>query len=127
MSNHNIEIVDGLYKSFANGDWDRVVETLSDEIVWTQPGTTRLSRVYRGRHEVIEFFLDIAQYGLAVRPIEYFANGGQVLAVVDVELAGERANEVDRFEVRDGRIMAVEHIGDTEMLARALAQPEPVR
>jgi hypothetical protein len=38
-----------------------------------------------------------------------------VVAVVDVEPAGERADEVDRFTVRDGLIAAVEHIGDTEM------------
>jgi len=124
MSTENIATVDALYRAFGSGDWPNLLETLSEDVAWTQPGSTRLSKVHHGRDAVIEFFLDIAQYDLAVRPIEYFADGDKVLAVVDVELAGGRANEVDRFDLRDGRIVAVEHIGDTEMLARALSASE---
>ena len=120
MPTENIATVDALYRAFVSGNWRRL-ETLSADVAWTQPGSTRLSKVHQGREEVIAFFLDIAQYGLAVRPIEYFADGDTVLAVVDVELAGERAKEVDRFDLRDGLIVAVEHIGDTEMLSRALS------
>ncbi|HYO00634.1 MAG TPA: nuclear transport factor 2 family protein [Mycobacterium sp.] len=99
--------------------------TCSEHVEWNQPGTTRLSGVHRGREAVIGFFLDIAQYGLAVHPLEFFAEEDRVVAIVDVELAGERANEVDRFVIRDGLIVAVEHIGDTEMLSRVV-QPAPV-
>ena len=121
MSTENIATVDALYRAFGSGNFPQMLETLSEDVVWTQPGNTRLSKVHHGRVEVVDFFLDIAQYGLTVRPIEYFADGDKVLAVVDVELAGERANEVDRFDLRDGLIVAVEHIGDTEMLSRALS------
>jgi ketosteroid isomerase-like protein len=121
MSLVNIATVDALYQAFESGNWPQVLETLSKDVAWTQPGSTRLSKVHQGREAVIDFFLDIAQYGLTVRPIEYFADGDKVLAVVDVELAGERAKEVDRFVVRDGLIVAVEHVGDTEMLSRALS------
>ena len=88
--------------------------------VWTQPGTTRLSGTHQGRDAVVELFLEIAGYGLVVRPLEDFGDGDRVVAVIDVEPAGERANEVDRFTVRDGLIVAVEHIGDTEMPTRVL-------
>jgi ketosteroid isomerase-like protein len=121
MHEKNIATVQSLYRAFTSGNMDQMLATLSEDVVWTQPGTTRLSKVHHGRDAVIGFFLDIAHYGLAVRPIEYFARNEKVLAVVDVELAGERANEVDRFELRDGMIVAVEHIGDTEMLSRALS------
>lgn len=117
----NIATVDALYEAFERGNWSRMLETLSKDVAWTQPGSTRLSKVHEGREAVIAFFLDIAQYGLTVRPIEYFADGDKVVAVVDVELGGERANEVDRFDLRDGLIVAVEHVGDTEMLSRALS------
>ncbi|KRE27763.1 hypothetical protein ASG82_15475 [Mycobacterium sp. Soil538] len=128
MPVENIETVDTLYRAFRSGDLPRLLATLSEDVTWTQPGSTRLSTVHRGRGAVVGFFLDITQYGLSVQPIEYFADGDKVLAVVDVELAGERANEVDRFVLRDGVIVAVEHIGDTEMLARALhAEPESPR
>jgi predicted SnoaL-like aldol condensation-catalyzing enzyme len=89
-------------------------------------GTTRLSGTPQGRDAVVEFFLEIASYGLVVRPVEYFGDGDRVVAVIDVELAGERANEVDRFTVRDGLIAAVEHIGDTEMLSRVVGNTTPV-
>ncbi|TQJ92773.1 nuclear transport factor 2 family protein [Streptomyces sp. SLBN-31] len=80
-------------------------------------GTTRLSGVHRGRDAVAEFFVGIARYGLSVRPIELFGRGDRVVAVVAVELAGQRANEVDRFTLQDGLIVVVEHTGDTEMLS----------
>lgn len=121
MSIENIATVDALYRAFMSGNWPQLLGTLSKDVAWTQPGSTRLSKVHQGREAVIEFFLDIAQYGLAVLPIEYFSDGDKVLAVVDVELAGERAKEVDRFDLRNGLIVAVEHIGDTEVLSRALS------
>lgn len=121
MQDNNTATVEALYQAFADGNVPKMLATLSEDVVWTQPGTTRLSKVHRGRDAVIGFFLDIAQYGLAVRPVEYFSRNEKVLAVVDVELAGQRANEVDRFDLRNGLIVAVEHIGDTEMLSRALS------
>ncbi|MCV7008077.1 nuclear transport factor 2 family protein [Mycobacterium gordonae] len=121
MPDESIATVESLYQAFASANLPQLLAALSEDVVWTQPGSTRLSQVHRGREAVIGFFFDIAQYGLTVRPIEYFSRDEKVLAVVDVELAGERANEVDRFELRDGLIVAVEHIGDTEMLSRALS------
>ena len=121
MHTDNIATVETLYRAFSSGNWPEALETLAEGVTWSQPGSTRLSGVHRGREAVIDFFLDIAQYDLAIRPIEYFADDDKVLAVVDVELAGERATEVDRFDLRDAVIVAVEHIGDTEMLSRALS------
>lgn len=120
MRTDNIARVEGLYRAFLEGDWPQVLDTFDKGVVWTQPGTTRVSGVHRGRDAVVEFFLDIGAYGLVVRPIEFFGEDDRVLAVVDVELAGERATEVDRFVLKEGRIISVEHIGDTEMLSRAL-------
>ncbi|MFF9819751.1 nuclear transport factor 2 family protein [Streptomyces sp. NPDC014006] len=117
MTLTNVAQVQELYRSFEEGDWARVLGCFSEDVEWTQPGTARLSGVHRGRDAVAEFFVDIARYGLSVRPIELFGQGDRVVAVVAVELAGQRANEVDRFTLQDGRIVAVEHIGDTEMLS----------
>lgn len=122
MRTSNVDRIKDLYQAFEDGDWGRVLALFSPDVVWAQPGTTRLSKKHVGRDAVIEFFLDIAQYGLAIRLLELFDEGDRVIAVVDVELAGERANEVDRFVLRDGLIVEVEHIGDTEMLSRALAR-----
>jgi ketosteroid isomerase-like protein len=122
MQTTNITQIEDLYRAFAEADWTRVVGAFSEDVTWTQPGSTRLSGVHQGRDAVVEFFLDIAQYGLSIRPIEFFGEADRVVAVVDVELAGERANEVDRFVIRDGLIASVEHIGDTEMLSRALLE-----
>lgn len=122
----NIDRIMDLYRAFAEGDWTTVVGSFSEDVEWTQPGTTRLSRTHQGRDAVIAFFVDIGSYGLSVRPIELFGEGDRVVAVVHVELAGERANEVDRFTLRDGVITAVEHIGDTAMLSRVVEGVVPV-
>jgi ketosteroid isomerase-like protein len=117
MTLTNVAQVQELYRSFEEGDWARVLGCFSEDVEWTQSGTTRLSGVHRGRDAVAEFFVDIARYGLSVRPIELFGQGDRVVAVAAVELASQRANEVDRFTLQDGLIVAVEHIGDTEMLS----------
>jgi len=108
----NVAQVQEPYGSFEEGDWARVLGCLSEDVEGKHPGTTRLSGVHRGRDAVPEFFVDIARYGLSVRPIELFGQGDRVVAV---EPAGRRANEVDRLTLQEGLIVAVEHIGDTEM------------
>jgi len=115
MTLTNVAQVQERYRSFEEGDWARVLGCFSEDVEWTQPGTTTLSGVHRGRDAVAEFFVDIARYGLSVRPIELFGQGDRVVAVVAVELAGQRAK--GRFTLQDGLIVAVEHIGDTEMLS----------
>lgn len=117
MTLTNVAQVQELYRSFEEGDRARVLGCFSEDVEWTQPGTTRLSGVHRSRDAVAEFFVDIARHGLSVRPTELFRQGDRVVALVAVELAGQRANEVDRFTLQDGLIVAVEHIGDTHMLS----------
>jgi hypothetical protein len=73
---------------------DAGARRLADDAVWTQPGTTRLSGTHRGRDAVVAFFLEVASYALVVRPLEYFGDGERVVAVVDVELAGERTRSI---------------------------------
>jgi ketosteroid isomerase-like protein len=94
MTLTNVVQVQELYRSFEEGDRARVLGCFSEDVERTQPGTTRLSGVHRGRDAVAEFLVDIARYGLSVRPIELFGQGTRVVAVV-----------------------AVEHIGDTDMLS----------
>lgn len=117
MTQTNVTQVRELYRAFEEGDWAGVLSCFAEDVKWTQPGTTRLSGVHQGRDAVAEFFIDIAGYGLSVRPIELFGQDDRVVAVVAVELAGQQANEVDRFTLEEGLIVAVEHIGDTEMLS----------
>lgn len=75
----------------AASHWTRVLDAFADDVVWTRPGTTRLSSTHQGQDAVVAFFLELASYALVVRPPEYFGDGERVVAVVDVELAGEPA------------------------------------
>ena len=120
MISDNIQQAQAVYDAFGKGDYGTVLEAFAPDIEWTQPGTTSLSGIHRGRDAVAELFLALAARGLVVEPLEFHAAGDQVVAITKVTLAGDSANEVDRFTFRDGVIVAVEHIGDTQMLARAL-------
>jgi len=116
----NLAVASRLYAAFSAGDYGAVLETFSDDIEWTQPGSTSVSGVHRGRDEVSSFFMTLIARGLGVEALDFFANGDRVVALINVELAGLRANEVDVITFKDGSIVAVEHIGDTEMLAKGM-------
>lgn len=120
MDDDNITRAKALYEAFDKGHLAGVVAALSEDVEWTQPGTTELSGVHRGRDSVLAFFGAVASCGLKVVPLEFFGDGDRVVAITNVTFAGEQAHEVDRLVFRDGRVVAVEHIGDTEMLTRGL-------
>jgi len=54
----------------------------------------------------VAFFLEIASYALVVPRSSTSATANGSSPSVDVELSGERANEVDCFTVRDSLIVA---------------------
>lgn len=111
-----------LYNDFAHGNYELVLEAFAPQVVWKQPGDTELSGTHHGTDELAALFLRLASFGLQVELIEYYSHGDRVLAVNSVSFAGEQANEVDRIEFENGKIVAVEHIGDTQMLARVLTR-----
>ena len=122
VTSDNLQRARTVYEAFGAGDFGTVLEAFAPDIEWTQPGTTSLSGIHRGRDAVAELFLALAARGLVVEPLEFHAADDQVVAINKVTLAGDSANEVDRMTFRDGAIVAIEHIGDTQMLARGLGE-----
>ena len=54
----NKQIVRSFYEAGNRGDFDACFELISNDIVWTNIGSTRLSGTYRGKAELLEKLID---------------------------------------------------------------------
>jgi uncharacterized protein len=81
----NVQAVRDIYSAFAQGQIPLIVEHLSDDIVWIQPGATDLpwGGTARGKSEVARFFrnLDGAVDVERFEPRRFFADGEDVVVL----------------------------------------------
>ena len=64
----------------------------------------------------------LLERGRRIDPIEVWqVEPDRVIVLSRVALAGESADEIDIVTIRNEQIVQIEHIGDTQMLARAFA------
>jgi ketosteroid isomerase-like protein len=128
MQDHaNIKVVRRLYDGFEQGDIPAVLAQLSENIVWTMPGTdaSPVSGVFRGRDGVNGFFSKIIEHfdidGFA--PGRFFADGDTVV-VLGTERAAPKGRPlapidwVHVFTIRDGLIAEFREYFDTAEFER---------
>jgi ketosteroid isomerase-like protein len=76
------------YEGRALGDLDQVAQTFAEDIVWHVPGRSRISGIYRGRAEVLQY----------VRERQRLSDGTFEITIHDV-----LANDDHGFVVASGR------------------------
>jgi ketosteroid isomerase-like protein len=128
MDEHpNVKVVKRLYDAFERGDIPAVLAQLSENVVWTMPGTdaSPVSGVFRGRDGVNGFFSKVIEHfdidGFA--PGQTFADGDTVV-VLGTERAAPKGRPpapidwVHVFTVRDGLITDFREYFDTAEFER---------
>lgn len=124
----NVEIVRGLYRSFAERDIDSVRRALDESVDWGQPEALPWGGHYRGPDEVLQFFAAVAEHidGLAVEVDEY-VDGGEV--VVALGWASGRSTQsgnpfrvrlAHAWKFRDRRVTWFYNYVDTAAMAAAI-------
>lgn len=114
----NIEVIKKGYEAFAKGDVETVMNLFDDDIEWVQPGDSAISGVYHGKAELGDFFARLAEKSATATPHRFLADGDMVVALTDVSMGDEHAQDAEVFILRNGRtVRAVVHT-DTALMER---------
>ncbi|MDP1847480.1 MAG: nuclear transport factor 2 family protein [Solirubrobacteraceae bacterium] len=90
MSQSNAELVRSGYEAFAAGDIPAVLAIFADDISWTIPGRSPISRTYTGHDEVLGFFGQLMERSNGTFSLEIhdvLDNGADQVALLVTETA----------------------------------------
>ncbi|HVC84196.1 MAG TPA: nuclear transport factor 2 family protein [Solirubrobacteraceae bacterium] len=129
MGEQSVEVVKGVYASFARGDVPAVLGAFADDIEWHEAEGMPYGGVYRGGDAVVQnVFAPIATdvEGFAVTPEEFIASGDAVAAVVRYTGTGKVTGKpldlpvVHVLDVRDGKVTRFRQFIDTVKFAEVV-------
>lgn len=108
------------YAAFAAMDAEGAMKDISDSIEWVVSGDNALTGSYNGKEEVGGLWMKLIEKGFRTTPTEFVAEGDKVVAICDVEMAGERGTSVNVLSYDgSGQLVKFETYGAEEILNRA--------
>ena len=129
MSQENVEIVRACIEAFQSGNIEMALDALDPEIEWhATVGGIDEGRVYRGREEVVQGFVDYFAVWerMEMRAVKYLDAGEENVVVFHHEVAKGRESgvvvETDTGTVqtvRDGKIVRVRSYMDRNQALEA--------
>jgi ketosteroid isomerase-like protein len=118
MTNPNIEATKKGYEAFSAGDLEAALGLFDDAAEWTITGQSTIGGTHRGKNELTELFMRLAEKSTAVETKRFLADGDVVMVLTEVTAGGETAQEADLFEFADGKVVKAQSFGDTAMQER---------
>ena len=114
-ADENIEKTRKAYAAFAAADIDAASENLSDDIDWTVPGNSAISGTYRGKDEVISFWIKLAEKGFTTEPEHFLGDEERVVVLSKITADGQSSDQADVLTFRDGKVIRFQSAGDTAL------------
>jgi uncharacterized protein len=111
----NIENTKKAYAAFAAADIDGASANIADDIEWIVPGNSTISGTYRGKDEVIGFWIKLAEKGFTTVPEHFIGDDERVVVLTNITADGHSADQVDVLTFRDGKVTRFQTAGDTAM------------
>ncbi len=112
----NIEQTKAAYAAFAAADIDTASANLDDQIEWIVPGNSTVSGTYRGKDEVIAFWMKLAEKGFTTSPERFVGDDEVVVVLTSVSLEGHTADQADVLHFnQDGKLVKFQSAGDTAL------------
>jgi ketosteroid isomerase-like protein len=111
----NIEQTKAAYAAFAAADIEAASANLDDQIEWIVPGNSTVSGTYRGKDEVIGFWMKLAEKGFTTSPERFVGDDEVVVVLTSVSVEGNTADQADVLTFRDGKVVKFQTAGDTAM------------
>jgi uncharacterized protein len=103
------------YAAFAAGDVDGAAENLADDIEWIVPGNSTISGTYRGKNEVIGFWMRLPEKGFTTKPEHFLADDERVVVLTNTTADGQSSDSVDVLTFRDGKLAKFQTSSDTAL------------
>jgi ketosteroid isomerase-like protein len=103
------------YKAFSAGDLDGAFASMADDIEWVVPGNSTLSGTYRGKDEVLNFFIALAGKSFTTEPEHFIADGDHVVVLTRTTADGQSSDQADVLTFRDGKVVKFQSAGDTAL------------
>ena len=91
---------------------------LADSIEWMEPGNSAISGIYKGKDEVVGFWMKLAEKGFTTAPEHFLGDDERVAVLTRVAIGDEAADQVDVLTFRDGKVVRFQSAGDTAMQER---------
>ncbi len=111
------------YAAFGAMDADGAMKDMSDSIEWVVGGDNALTGTYHGKEAVGAFWMKLLEKGFTNKPREFLADGNKVVALCDIEVAGEHRESADLLTFDDeGRLIRFETFGDQDLMNRTFAR-----
>jgi ketosteroid isomerase-like protein len=111
----NLENTKKAYAAFAAADIETASENLADDIEWIVPGNSSVSGTYRGKDEVIGFWIKLAEKSFSTNPEHFLADDERVVVLSNVTADGQSSDSVDVLTFRDGKVVKFQTAGDTAL------------
>jgi ketosteroid isomerase-like protein len=111
----NIERTKQAYAAFAASDIDGAAANLADDIEWIVPGNSKVSGTYRGKDEVIGFWIRLAEKSFTTRPEHFLGDDERVVVLTSTTADGHTSDSVDVLTFRDGKVVKFQIAGDTAL------------
>jgi uncharacterized protein len=103
------------YAAFAAGDVDGASANLADDIEWIMPGNSTISGTYRGKAEVIGFWMKLPEKGFTTAPEHFLADDERVVVLTSTTADGQSSDSVDVLTFRDGKLKKFQTSSDTAL------------
>ena len=126
-------VIQAFYDAGNVGDVDKLLGLLSDDIQWTNIGTTKYSMTCNGKQDLVENLIGPVfgrlQSGIRAHVENMFAEGEWVAVQVTGEATTVEGTPYNNtychiFRVRDGQIVETTEYFDSELVTRVLAAGE---
>ena len=114
----NIERTKKAYEAFAAADIDGASADIDDDVEWIVPGNSAISGTYRGKQDVIAFWMKLAEKGFTSSPQYFLGDDERVVVLTSVTSGGETSDQADVVTFRDGKVVKFQSAGDTAMQER---------
>lgn len=114
-SEENLANTKKAYAAFSTGDVETASANLADDIEWIVPGNSKISGTYRGKDEVIGFWMKMAEKSFSTSPEHFLADDERVVVLTNVTADGHSADSVDVLTFRDGKVVKFQVAGDTAL------------
>src|SRR3954453_21446985 len=92
------------YQAFGAGDLEGAMKNMADDIEWIVPGNSTVSGTYRGKDEVIGFWIKLAEKGFTTTPQRFVGDDEVVVVLTTTTADGHTSDQADVLTFRDGKV-----------------------